>query len=92
MQAKRYTNKTVGRPDIQAFAGALDMHRAKKGVFITTSSFSKDAFDYIGRIDKRIVLIDGAQLTELMLSHNLGVSTKQVFEVKALDSDYFIED
>lgn len=68
------------------------MHRAKKGVFITTSSFSKDAFDYIGRINKRIVLIDGAQLTELMLSHNLGVSTKQVFEVKALDSDYFIED
>ncbi|ADT69767.1 MULTISPECIES: restriction endonuclease [unclassified Pseudoalteromonas] len=92
MQAKRYTNKTVGRPDIQAFAGALDMHRAKKGVFITTSGFSKDAFDYIGRIDKRIVLIDGAQLTELMLTHNLGVSTKRVFEVKALDSDYFIED
>ncbi|AZN33975.1 restriction endonuclease [Pseudoalteromonas sp. Xi13] len=92
LQAKRYTNKTVGRPDIQAFAGALDMHRAKKGVFITTSSFSKDAFDYIDRIDKRIVLIDGAQLTELMLSHNLGVSTKHVFEVKTLDSDYFLED
>lgn len=92
LQAKRYTNKTVGRPDIQAFAGALDMHRAKKGVFITTSSFSKDALEYVGLIDKRIVLVDGKQLTELMLTHNLGVSIKQVFEVKALDSDYFIED
>ena len=92
LQAKRYTNKTVGRPDIQAFAGALDMHRAKKGVFITTSSFSKDALEYVGMIEKRIVLVDGKQLTELMLTHNLGVSTKQVFEVKALDSDYFLED
>lgn len=92
LQAKRYTNKTVGRPDIQAFAGALDMHRAKKGVFITTSGFSKDALEYVGLIEKRIVLVDGKQLTELMLIHNLGVSTKQVFEVKALDSDYFIED
>ncbi|WP_350608218.1 restriction endonuclease [Pseudoalteromonas sp. MER144-MNA-CIBAN-0113] len=92
LQAKRYTNKTVGRPDIQAFAGAFDMHRAKKGVFITTSGFSKDALEYVGLIEKRIVLVDGKQLTELMLTHNLGVSTKQVFEVKALDSDYFIED
>lgn len=92
LQAKRYTNKTVGRPDIQAFAGALDMHRAKKGVFITTSGFSNDALEYVGLIEKRIVLVDGKQLTELMLTHNLGVSTKQVFEVKALDSDYFIED
>lgn len=66
------------------------MHRAKKGVFITTSSFSKDAFEYVGMIEKRIVLVDGAQLTELMLTHNLGVSTKHVFEVKALDSDYFL--
>lgn len=92
LQAKCYTNKTMGRPDIQAFAGALDLHRAKKGVFITTSGFSKDALEYVGLIEKRIVLVDGKQLTELMLTHNLGVSTKQVFEVKALDSDYFIED
>lgn len=92
LQAKRYTNTKVGRPDIQAFAGALDMHRAKKGVFITTSSFSKEANDYIGLIEKRIVLIDGEQLTELMLAHNLGVSTKQVFDIKTLDSDYFLED
>jgi restriction system protein len=92
LQAKRYTDKTVGRPEIQAFAGALDMHRAKKGVFITTSNFSKEALQFTSLIEKRIVLIDGEQLTELMLEHNLGVSTKQVFEIKALDSDYFLEE
>lgn len=92
LQAKRYADKTVGRPEIQAFAGALDMHRAKKGVFITTSNFSRDAQEYVNQIEKRIVLIDGEKLTELMLAHNLGVSTKQVYEIKALDTDYFLED
>jgi len=92
LQAKRYTDKTVGRPDLQAFAGALDMHRAKKGVFITTSCFSKEAQEFTGMIEKRIVLIDGERLTELMLEHNLGVSIKQVFEIKTLDTDYFSED
>ncbi|MFT6905977.1 MAG: restriction system protein [Oleiphilaceae bacterium] len=92
LQAKRYTDKTVGRPEIQAFAGALDMHRAKKGVFITTSNFSKEAFQFTSLIEKRIVLINGEQLTELMLEHNLGVSTKQVFKIKNLDSDYFSEE
>lgn len=92
LQAKRYSDKTVGRPEIQAFAGALDMHRAKKGVFITTLIFSKDAQEYVNQIEKRIVLIDGDKLTELMLSQNLGVSTKQVFEMKALDTDYFLEE
>ncbi|MBA6336667.1 restriction endonuclease [Colwellia sp. BRX8-7] len=92
LQAKRYSNKTVGRPDIQAFSGALDMHRAKKGVFITTSAFSKEAIAFTSLIEKRIVLINGDQLTDLMLEHNLGVSTKQVYELKTLDTDYFIED
>jgi len=92
LQAKRYTNKTIGRPDIQAFAGALDMHRAKKGVFITTSSYSKEAIEFTSLIEKRIVLINGELLTDLMLEHNLGVSTKQVYELKALDTDYFTED
>jgi restriction system protein len=92
LQAKRYTNKRVGRPDLQAFAGALDMHRAKKGVFITTSRFSKEAQGFIGMIEKRIVLIDGERLTELMLEYNLGVSIKQVFEIKTLDTDYFSEE
>ena len=92
LQAKRYTDKTVGRPEIQAFAGALDLHRARKGVFITTSGFSREAQEYVGLIEKRIVLIDGARLSALMIEHNVGVSTRQVFAIKALDSDYFSED
>ncbi|MEH8151040.1 restriction endonuclease, partial [Aeromonas veronii] len=60
LQAKRYADKTVGRPEIQAFAGALDLHRARKGVFITTSGFSREAREYVGLIEKRIVLIDGS--------------------------------
>lgn len=92
LQAKRYTDKTVGRPEIQAFAGALDLHRARKGVFITTSGFSREAQEYVGLIEKRIVLIDGARLSALMIEHNVGVSTRQVFAIKALDSDYFSEE
>ncbi|WP_368182034.1 restriction endonuclease [Aeromonas sp. R7-5] len=92
LQAKRYADKTVGRPEIQAFAGALDLHRARKGVFITTSGFSREAQEYVGLIEKRIVLIDGSRLTALMIEHNVGVSTRQVFAIKTLDSDYFSED
>ena len=93
LQAKRYqASNTVGRPDIQAFAGALDMHRAKKGVFITTSRFSKEAQDFVSLIEKKIVLIDGKQLTELMIEHSLGVTVKQTYTIKAVDSDYFIEE
>lgn len=92
LQAKRYRDSTVGRPDIQAFAGALDMHRARKGVFITTSSFSKDARDFVTRIEKRIVLIDGRELAALMIEHNVGVSTRELYAVKAIDSDYFWEE
>ncbi|MEL4274005.1 restriction endonuclease [Shewanella xiamenensis] len=92
LQAKRYRDNTVGRPDIQAFAGALDMHRARKGVFITTSSFSKDARDFVTRIEKRIVLIDGRELAALMIEHNVGVSIRELYAVKAIDSDYFLEE
>ncbi len=92
LQAKRYTDATVGRPEVQSFAGALDMQRAKKGVFITTSRFSRDAMEYVELIEKRIVLIDGPQLAELMIEHNLGVTPKEVYEVKQIDSDYFSED
>ncbi|MEI6893825.1 MAG: restriction endonuclease [Colwellia sp.] len=66
--------------------------QTKKGVFITTSRFSKEAQEFTGMIEKRIVLIDGERLTELMLEYNLGVSIKQVFEIKALDTDYFSEE
>ena len=62
LQAKRYTDNTIGRPDIQAFVGALEMKRARKGVFITTSRFSKDATEYVSLIEKKVVLIDGRQL------------------------------
>ncbi|MEL3928345.1 restriction endonuclease [Aeromonas enteropelogenes] len=92
LQAKRYTDKTVGRPEIQAFAGALDLHRARKGVFITTSSFSREAQEYVGLIEKRIVLIDGAHLAALMIEYGVGVTTRQTLTIKTLDSDYFLED
>ncbi|WP_226685272.1 restriction endonuclease [Shewanella indica] len=92
LQAKRYRDNTVGRPDIQAFAGALDMHRARKGGFITTSSFSKDAREFVSMIEKRIVLIDGRELAALMIEHNVGVSTRELYAVKAIDSDYFLEE
>jgi restriction system protein len=90
IQAKRW-DTTVGRPEIQRFAGALQGQPARKGVFITTSSFSPDAEEYAARIDSRIILIDGARLTRLMVDHSVGVSTVGVYEVKKIDSDFFTE-
>ena len=91
LQAKRWQN-VVGRPEIQKFAGALQGQRAKKGVFITTSTFSKDARDYASRIETRIVLIGGDDLTQLMIDYNIGVTPVQRFELKRLDSGYFTYD
>lgn len=91
IQAKRWQG-TVGRPEIQKFVGALHGKRARKGVFITTGSFSSDAIDYVTRIDPRVVLIDGPELAAYMLDHNLGVSTKVTYELKRIDSDYFTEE
>ena len=90
IQAKRWEG-TVGRPEIQKFAGALQGQRAKKGIFITTSSFSGEARDYVKYIDTRIILIDGAQLVELMVDNDVGVSPAGIYEVKKIDSDYFEE-
>lgn len=90
LQAKRW-DTTVGRPEIQKFAGALQGQRAKKGVFITTSDFSRDAEDYVARIDSRIVLIGGANLATLMIDHGIGVTRVASYEVKRIDSDYFDE-
>lgn len=90
IQAKRWQG-TVGRPEVQAFAGSLEGERARKGVFITTSGFSREARDYVSRIDKRIVLIDGAQLAGLMFDNGVGVAGIAVFELKRVDSDYFEE-
>jgi restriction system protein len=91
IQAKRWEG-TVSRPEIQKFVGALAGQRAKKGVFITTSNFSKEAFSYASQMDTKIVLIDGEQLTQYMIDYNLGVSIQDVYEIKKLDSDYFEED
>ncbi len=88
IQAKRWDN-VVGRPAIQAFAGTLDGNRARKGVFITTSWFSSEALEYVKIIEKRIVLIDGDQLAQLMIDHNVGVTEDKTFVVKRLDLDYF---
>jgi len=90
-QAKRW-DSTVGRPEIQKFAGALQGHRAKKGVFITTSDFSAEAVDFASRIDSKIVLIDGAKLARYMIDHDVGVSASRTYEVKRVDSDYFTEE
>jgi restriction system protein len=90
IQAKRWTG-TVGRPDVQAFAGSLEGHRARKGVFITTSQFTKDANEYVNRIEKRIVLIDGEQLAQLMMDFGVGVADVGTYHVKKLDRDYFEE-
>lgn len=90
IQAKRYTfGNTVGKPQIQQFAGALDEKRANKGVFITTSTYSKEARTFVEKASKKIVLIDGEELARYMMEYNVGVSVKKVYEVKRIDSDYF---
>jgi restriction system protein len=90
LQAKKWEN-TVGRPEIQKFAGALQGQRARKGIFISTSNFSKEALDYVKNIDSKIILIDGQLLAELMIEHNVGISPVSKYEIKKIDSDYFIE-
>lgn len=91
IQAKRWQN-TVGRPEVQAFAGSLEGHRARKGVFITTSKFSSDAIDYVGRIEKKIILINGHQLADLMIEHGIGVAEVASYTICKVDSDYFVEE
>jgi restriction system protein len=88
IQAKRWEG-TVGRPEVQKFAGALQGHRASKGVFITTSSFTREAEDYANAINTKVILINGAVLTDLMIDHNVGVATTGTYELKRVDADYF---
>ncbi|MBQ0050856.1 MAG: restriction endonuclease [Treponema sp.] len=90
IQAKRWKG-VVGRPEIQKFAGALLGQKASKGVFITTSSFTKEAEEYAASVDRKVVLIDGQKLASLMIEHNVGISTVRTFEIKRIDSDYFEE-
>jgi restriction system protein len=89
IQAKRW-QATVGRPEIQRFAGALQGQRARKGIFITTSDFSKEAEAYAASIQSTIVLVNGAQLAELMIDHGIGVTLVSTYDIKRLDSDYFL--
>lgn len=91
IQAKRWDNNPVGRPDVMQFAGALQAQKASKGIFITTSRFTDDAQNYVLQIGSKIVLIDGEQLANLMIEHDVGVSTVSLYPVKKIDNDYFEE-
>jgi len=91
IQAKRWDKGSVGRPDVMQFAGALQGQKANKGIFITTSRFTDDARNYVTQIGSKIVLIDGEQLTQLMIDHDVGVSTVSLYPVKKIDTDYFDE-
>jgi restriction system protein len=91
LQAKRWEG-VVGRPEIHKFVGALAGKRASKGVFITTSSFTKDAAEYVQTIADKIILIDGDLLAQLMIDHDIGVTRVASYDIKRIDSDYFSED
>ncbi|MXQ55265.1 restriction endonuclease [Shimazuella sp. KC615] len=91
IQAKRWSNP-VGRPDLQAFAGSILGRSAQKGVFITTSRFTKDAVDYVKHLNQKIILIDGDQLTEYMIDFNVGVHETARYVVKKIDTDYFLDE
>ncbi len=91
IQAKRWDSNPVGRPDVMQFAGALQAQKANKGIFITTSRFTEESRNYVSQIGSKIVLIDGEQLTTLMIDHDVGVSTISLYPVKKIDADYFEE-
>ena len=84
--------KRSRRPEIQKFVGALQGQRAKKGVFITTSDYTKEAIEYVRHIDNKVVLINGGLLASLMIDHDVGVSLAATYEIKKIDSDYFLEE
>ena len=93
LQAKRYQrDNSVGRPEVQAFAGSLDGVRATKGVFVTTSTFSSQAREFVDRIAKKIILIDGEELSRLLIEHNVGVRTSNTYQLKKVDEDFFSDE
>lgn len=92
IQAKRWSESSVSRPEIQKFVGALTGHRARKGVFITTSTFTKEAQAFAGNNEFKVILIDGQMLSELMIDYGVGVTRQAVYELKRVDSDYFTEE
>jgi len=91
IQAKRWDNNSVGSPVVMQFAGALQAQKANKGIFLTTSRFTDDARSYVSQIGSKIVLIDGEQLTNLMIENDVGVATVSLYPVKKIDTDYFDE-
>jgi restriction system protein len=92
VQAKKWKDgSSIGRPEIQKFVGALHGQRANKGIFITTSKFSSDAYEYINRIEPKVILIDGIRLTKFMIEYNVGVQVEKEFYIKRIDTDYFDE-
>jgi restriction system protein len=93
VQAKRYApGNSVGRPDVQAFVGSLVGLGATKGVFVTTSSFSSQAHDFVRHLSQRVILIDGERLADLMIEHNVGVRVARAIEFKRVDEDFFSEE
>ena len=92
IQAKRWDSATVGRPEVQKFVGALHGKRAKKGIFLATSAFTKEARDYVEGLETKVILIDGTQLAELMFDYGVGVSTDSTYLVKRIDLDFFEDD
>ena len=92
IQAKRWTDGSVGRPEIQKFVGALAGHHAKKGVFITTSRFADNAREYAATVEAKVILIDGQELAQLMIDFNVGAISSQTYELKKIDEDYFLND
>jgi restriction system protein len=93
IQAKRWKpGNVVGRPELQKFVGALAGQGAKKGIFITTSNFTKEALDYTPRNETKIVLINGEHLAQLMIDYDLGCTTQQTYEIKKIDNDFFGEE
>ena len=93
IQAKRWRpGNVVGRPELHKFVGALAGQGAKKGIFITTSNFTKEASEYTPKNETKIVLINGEHLAQLMIDYNLGCTTQQIYELKKIDSDYFGEE
>ena len=91
IQAKRW-DSVVGRPEVQKFAGALQGQRARKGVFIITSGFSREAEQYASNIETKVILIGGDRLAEFMIDHGVGVTTDATYEVKRIDADYFADE
>jgi len=91
IQAKRW-GRTVGRPEVMTFVGALAGKKTKKGIFITTSTFTKEAFEYASGLDTKVVLMDGEELTRLMVDYGVGVSDYFNYRIRKIDSDFFIQE